>query len=127
MVVTSALLSLHRIPWSLAALGEEGPAPEHWRRRRRGKRRREKAVAVAAAAGGERASQGERGKMASAHAPGRCRDKAGPAEEMTGVRTSARAWSPDGSCRRLAGTLKPRVGWVGGWEFRPGERIRVSL
>lgn len=33
MVVTSALLGLLRIPWSLAASREEGPAPQRERRR----------------------------------------------------------------------------------------------
>lgn len=64
VVVTSALLRLHGIPRSLAASGEEGPAPE--RRRRRGERRPEKAAA--AAGGGDRPGR-EDGVCACVRAP----------------------------------------------------------
>lgn len=67
MVVTSALLQLHRIPRSLAASGEEGPAPE--RRRRRGDCRREEAVAVAGGGGGKQRRRREDGVCACAPAP----------------------------------------------------------
>lgn len=66
VVVTSAFLRLHRIPGSLAASAEEGPAPE--RRRRRGDRRPEEAVAVAGGGGWPRRRR-EDGVCACAPAP----------------------------------------------------------
>lgn len=78
VVVTSALLRLHGIPRSLAASGEEGPAPE--RRRRRGERRPEKA-----AAGGRRPT-GE-GRWRLRMRPGAADIKPGPAAKAAaGVR-----------------------------------------
>lgn len=99
VVVTSALLRLHRIRESLAASAEEGPAPE--RRRRRGDRRREEAVAVAGG-GGRLRRRREDGVCACAP-----RAAAIKPDLAAGLRASPSSGCLGGNCRRLAEAPKP--------------------